>query len=66
MRGHLDKVRTSEIPIFEQKFLAHLKANHPKLLDTIARDGDLSKASDAELKAIIEQFIPESGIQMKS
>ena len=36
VRGYLDKLVTSEIPKFEQKFLVHLKTNHPKLLETIA------------------------------
>jgi len=45
---------TSEIPKFEALFLTYLKSNNPKLLETIERTGDLSKESDAELKAIIE------------
>jgi len=56
---------TSEIPKFEQKFLAFLRSNHPKLLETIRKTGDLSKQSNEELKALIEQFIPEGGFQMK-
>jgi len=43
-----------------------VKANHPKLLETIKTTGDLSKQSDAELKAIIEAFLPESGLIMKA
>jgi len=66
VRGFLDKVVTSEISKFESKFLAHLKANHPKLLETIKQTGDLSKAHDAELKAIIDAFLPESGLAMKA
>jgi len=66
VRGFLDKVVTSEISKFESKFLAHIKANHPKLLETIKLTGDLSKANDAELKAIIDAFLPESGLAMKA
>jgi len=29
VRGFLDNVQTSEIPKFEEKFLAFLKENHP-------------------------------------
>lgn len=39
VRGFLDKLVTSEIPKFEQKFLVHLKTNYPKVLETIARFG---------------------------
>jgi F-type H+-transporting ATPase subunit alpha len=66
VRGFLDKVLTSEISKFEQKFLLHLRTNHVKLLDTIRTTGDLSKQTDAELKSIIETFIPEAGLVMKS
>jgi len=62
----LDKVVTSEISKFEQKFLEFLRANHPKILEDIRTTGELSKANDAELKNIIETWLPESGLQMKS
>jgi F-type H+-transporting ATPase subunit alpha len=35
VRGYLDKMQTSDINKFEQKFLVHLKANYPKLLEKI-------------------------------
>jgi len=57
---------TSEIPKFENKFLAHLRQNHPKLLEEIGRTGELTKQNDDELKNILEQFLPESGLQMKA
>jgi F-type H+-transporting ATPase subunit alpha len=66
VRGYLDKVVTSEISKFESKFLDFLRANHPKILDDIRTTGELSKANDAELKNIIETWLPESGLQMKS
>jgi len=65
VRGYLDKVLTSEISRFEQLFLQHLRANHPNILKAIRDTGDLSKDTDAQLKAIVEQFIPESGLQTK-
>jgi F-type H+-transporting ATPase subunit alpha len=37
VRGFLDKMVTSEIPKFEAMFLAFLKSNHPKLLQTISQ-----------------------------
>jgi len=65
VRGYLDKVVTSEISKFEQLFLQHLKANHPNVLKAIRETGELSKETDAQLKTIIEQFLPESGLAMK-
>jgi len=66
VRGYLDKVVTSEISKFESMFLAHLKANHPQILETIRTTGDLSKETDAQLKSIVETFIPESGLALKA
>lgn len=65
VRGFLDRLLTSEIPKFEQKFLQHLRTNFPKLLEGIALTGELSKQADAELKTILDQFLPESGLTFK-
>jgi F-type H+-transporting ATPase subunit alpha len=65
VRGYLDKVVTSEIAKFEQLFLQHLRSNHPQILETIRTTGDLSKDTDAQLKAIVEAFIPESGLALR-
>lgn len=37
VRGYLDKVVTSEISQFEQKFLEYLRASHPKILEDIRK-----------------------------
>lgn len=36
VRGYLDKLVTADIPVFEQKFLQHIRTNFPKLLEGIA------------------------------
>lgn len=66
VRGYLDRMVTSEIPKFEQKFLAHIKSSYPKLLDTIRTTGELAKDTDNELKSVLEAFLAESGLQMKA
>jgi len=66
VRGYLDKVVTTEISKFEQKFLEYLRASHPKILEDIRTTGELSKGNDAELKSILETWIPESGLQLKA
>jgi F-type H+-transporting ATPase subunit alpha len=66
VRGYLDKVVTADISKFEQLYLNHLRANHPNILKTIRETGELSKDTDAQLKSIVEQFLPESGVQFKA
>lgn len=66
VRGYLDKMVTSEIPKFEEKFLKHLKQNHQGILDRISKTGVLSPEDDSQLKAVLESFIPESGCRMKA
>lgn len=65
VRGFLDKLQTSQISKFEEKFLTHLRSNHPSLLERIKTTGELTKQDDAELKSILEQFIPEAGLATK-
>jgi F0F1-type ATP synthase alpha subunit len=66
VRGYLDKMQTSDINKFEQKFLVHLKANYPKLLEKIRTSGKLEPSDEQELASILETFIPESGCAMKA
>jgi len=54
VRGFLDNVVTSEIPKFEEKFLAFLKESHPKIIEDILRTGELSKENDNLLKTLLE------------
>lgn len=37
VRGHLDKMATSEIPKFEPLLLDYIKSNHAKVLDDIRK-----------------------------
>jgi F-type H+-transporting ATPase subunit alpha len=57
VRGHLDKVDPSEIVNFEKAFTAHMKSTHQALLDTIRKDGMISKEIDAQLKEIVQSFV---------
>ena len=66
VRGFLDKVQTSEISKFEQRFLEHLKTRHPEILANIRTQGQLSKETDEKMKAILEEFIPTAGLQMRA
>lgn len=56
VRGFLDKLDPSKIGKFEKEFLAHMKASHQDVLDTIAKEGKISESIDAKLKQIVTDF----------
>ena len=66
VRGFLDKILTSEISAFEEKYLELIRSKAPHIFTTIRTEGALSAKTDAELKAILEEFMPNSGLKMKS
>jgi F-type H+-transporting ATPase subunit alpha len=66
VRGHLDKMVTSEIPKFEAMFLEMIKNKHKNILESIKKDGELTPNGEKELTAVIEEFIPNCGLLMKS
>lgn len=65
VRGFLDKLMTSEIPKFEAKFLETIKSKHGHILAAIKKEGSLSPTHEKELYAILEEFVPNCGLQMK-
>lgn len=65
VREHLDRMVTSEIPKFEAMFLDLLKTKHKHILEGIKKDGNLSKSADDELTAILQEFVPNCGLQMR-
>ena len=65
VRGFLDKVQTSEIGKFEKLFLEHLKSKAPHVLDSIRVEKQLNDKTNAELRSILEEFIPQAGLVMK-
>ena len=66
VRGYLDKVQTSEIGKFERLFLEHLKTKHTHIIEAIKAEKALSDKTNSELKQILEEFIPNAGLQMRS
>jgi len=65
VRGHLDKMVTSEIPKFEQQFLELMKTKYRHIIDKIKNDGVLTQEHENELTAILEEYVPNCGLQMK-
>lgn len=66
VKGFLDKIQTTEIQKFERLFLEHLKTKYPHILDTIRVEKQLSDKINAELRSILDEFIPTAGLQMKA
>jgi F-type H+-transporting ATPase subunit alpha len=56
VNGYLDKIPVSEISRFEAEFLTHLKANEADLLDSIAKQGQLSPELLDRLKNVTASF----------
>jgi F-type H+-transporting ATPase subunit alpha len=66
VRGFLDKIQTSEIGKFEKLFLDHLKTKYPHIIESVRVEKELNNKVNAELKQILEEFIPTAGLLMKS
>ncbi|KAJ1327627.1 F-type H+-transporting ATPase subunit alpha [Microdochium nivale] len=56
VNGFLDKVPVDKILQWESDFLAHLKTNESEILNTIDKEGALSKETEAKLKDIVLSF----------
>jgi len=57
VRGHIDKVDPAKITQFEKEFSALLKANHPDIIESIAKEGLITPETDAKLKKIVTEFV---------
>jgi len=66
VRGYLDKLVTSEIPKFEEMYLQILRTKYAHVVSDIRTSKELSAKSDAELKGLLEEFLPSCGLKMKS
>ncbi|KAJ4992167.1 ATP synthase subunit alpha [Stagonosporopsis vannaccii] len=56
VNGILDNVPVNKILTWEADFLAHLKSNEQDLLNTIEREGALSKDLESKLKEVATSF----------
>lgn len=63
VRGYLDSIATSDIGKFEQGYLNHLRSKHSTLLNTIKQEGSLSAQTDAQIAAVLDEYIPQSGLR---
>jgi F-type H+-transporting ATPase subunit alpha len=65
VNGFLDKMVTSEISKFEKLFLDYVKGKYKHIIDTIRKEGQISKKTEEELRSILDEFIPSSGLLLK-
>ncbi len=55
-RGHLDEVPVAKVRAFEAAFLAYLRDKKKALLDTIAKEKDISPETDKALADAVAEF----------
>lgn len=65
VRGFLDKVETSELGKFELVFLNHIRTKYAHILESIKKHKRIQPEVEAELKTILADFVPSSGVKMK-
>jgi F-type H+-transporting ATPase subunit alpha len=56
VNGLLDSVPVDKILTWEADFLAHLRSNESQMLETIDREGALSKDLEAKLREVATSF----------
>ncbi len=61
VNGYLAKVPVEQVPEFEEKFLAHLDAERPEVLESIAKARDIVAQTEEELKAQLQKFTDTHG-----
>jgi F-type H+-transporting ATPase subunit alpha len=54
--GYLDQIAVSDVRDWERGFLAHMEAQFPQVARAIAKDLQISKETEADLKRAIEQY----------
>ncbi len=61
VNGYLASVPVDKVPEFEEKFLAHLDAERPEVLSSIAKARDMVNQTEEELKTQLTKFIETHG-----
>jgi F-type H+-transporting ATPase subunit alpha len=56
VRGYLDPITVEQIGRFESRFLADMRSKHADVLATIRQSGEISAATEASLKGILDSF----------
>ena len=57
--GYLDSLEVSDVGPFQVGLIAYVKSNHPKVLEDIAAQGELSPELDGQIKDIMTKYTAE-------
>lgn len=66
VRGFLDKLQTSEIAQFETMYLEQIRTKLAHVPQSIRTTGEINEKTEAELRAFLEDFMPNCGLKMKA
>jgi proton translocating ATP synthase F1 alpha subunit len=61
-RGYLDKLAITEVGPFQEQLIAHMKAGHPAILDTIVAKGAIDEDTDKKMKEIFTKFTADFSV----
>ncbi len=56
VRGYLDPIAVEQVGRFESTFLADMRSKHADVLAAIRKEGEISAATEASLKTILDGF----------
>ena len=56
VNGYLDKIEVAQIAQFEESFLGEMRSQHAELVAEIRDQGEISEATEAKLKSILDDF----------
>jgi len=56
VRGYLDAITVEQIGRFESTYLAEMRSKHADVLATIRKEGEISAATEASLKGILDNL----------
>src|SRR6266446_3037871 len=56
VRGYLDTVKVDDVTRFESTYLAEMRSKHADVLATIRKEGEISAATEASLKGILDNL----------
>lgn len=57
VNGYLDNVPVNRVLEWEADYLNHLKTNETEIMDTIAKEGAISKDLEQKMKEVTSSFI---------
>lgn len=57
VNGFLDKLEVKKVTAFEAKLVPYFHANHPEILETLRKSGEISEETSKALKSALSKFL---------